>query len=39
MAKTKIKYNAKVKKDGSIVLTTGLHQSGEAILLKKNRYM
>jgi hypothetical protein len=35
MNKAKIKYNAQVKKDGSIVLTNDLHQKGEMVLLEK----
>ena len=35
MNKAIIKYDAKVKKDGSIVLTNDLHQKGEMVLLKK----
>ena len=34
MNKARIKYNAQVKKDGSIVLTNDLHQKGEIVLLK-----
>jgi hypothetical protein len=35
MNKAAVKYDAKVKKDGSIVLTNDLHQKGEIVLLKK----
>ena len=35
MNKAVIKQDAHVKKDGSVVLTNGLHQGGEMILLKK----
>jgi hypothetical protein len=34
MNKAKIKNDARVKKDGSVVLTNGLHQQGEMKLLK-----
>ena len=35
MNKATIKYDAHVKKDGSIILTNDLHQKGEMVLLKK----
>lgn len=33
--KAKIKYDATVEKDGSMVLTNDLHQKGEVVLLRK----
>jgi hypothetical protein len=35
MNKAEIKFDAHVKKDGSIVLTNDLHQKGEMVLLKR----
>ena len=35
MNKAEIKFDAHVKKDGSIILTNDLHQKGEMVLLKR----